>query len=294
MTKRQRRRRIDPDIMEAIEDMAAKGIGGAAITRALEKDGRFAGRVPSERTVQNVVRELSPPDPSESWSLADAADGEEAAMVLPVLAAVIRASAGKVSMVTRSEADWIVKLSRVAGDLPAWALYRLAGKYQRCQVSGRPTRALDILVAFAPWRGSGAWERYGSALADELLSAHMRSGPVYDRIELALRNRDRSLLPSRRELTGAVRGAKRTVRLAHRAAALPEPVQEALGLYAHQLGDPLALAPLWAWADSYEEMLERLGFSRELIEKASSYSELLEMQRRLDIEGSHGSRKEAT
>ncbi len=280
--------------MEAIEEMAAKGVNGAAIARALGVDQRFAARAPSERTVQNVVRELSPPDPSEPWSLADAADGEEAAMVLPVLAAVIRESAGKVSMVTRSEAGWIVKLSRVAGDLPAWALYRLAGKYQRCQVSGRPTRALDILVAFAPWRGSGAWERYGSALADELLIAHMRSGPVYDRIELALRSRDCSLLPSRRELTAAVRGAKRTARLSRRAAALPEPVREAVEIYADKLGDPLALAPLWAWSDSYEELLEMLGFSSELIERASSYSKLLEMQRRLDIEGSPGSPKEAT
>ena len=116
-------------------------------------------RIPHIRTIQRIVRENTPQDPSAPWQLAEASGGD-AALVLPVLAAMIEVSEGRLKALSTAKAEWIVKLRRVADDLPLWAIYELTIKYMLRRERHNPTDDLDAFLAFAPWRSKEHNKRY--------------------------------------------------------------------------------------------------------------------------------------
>ena len=106
----QRRRYGSGPAFEAIQELTIDkpDWSPAQIRRELEKRPDLEYELPSDRTIQMIVKEARPPDPSGPWSLADA-EPRDVALVLPVLAAVVGKSQGR-QHVTRAEAKWVVKL----------------------------------------------------------------------------------------------------------------------------------------------------------------------------------------
>ena len=141
---------------------AIAGGGIRAILRKLEQD--FPDRVPTERTVGDIVREVRPPDQSKPW-LAEDADPNEAAVILPVVGAVLEHSAGEVRAITNAEAEWIYLIRTIAAvDDDLWDAYRLA----RLAVSGFRDDVICYL-ALTPWLDNG--ERYLRAVERGLVES---------------------------------------------------------------------------------------------------------------------------
>lgn len=156
-----RRRYIDGDVLEAIEELARDQPEWtpAQIERELERDSKLQGRLPSSRTVQMIVKEARPADPSGPWSLADA-EAAEAALVLPVLATVVAKTRGGRTWITQAEAEWLVKLRGAYSDLEPWEAFRLARLYMQRVEDRRETLDLDLFLACAAWRGGEAQAQY--------------------------------------------------------------------------------------------------------------------------------------
>lgn len=191
MTKR-RKPRIDGDVQAAIDDLILKDWGATQIYNHLDRQEKFAGRVPTPRTIQRRVSELASRDSSGPWSLADAKDNE-AALVLPVLAALIDGTEAQRVYVTQAEAERIVRIRRAVPDLlPTLDLMLLARVYMLREQQGMSTTDLDSFLAFAPWRSEDARERYHQALKSGLI----QPGPAYLAIttrviERAVREQDK-------------------------------------------------------------------------------------------------------
>ena len=158
MVRRRRGRpRIPDEIQVEIERLAYLEVPSPEIRQRLKQ--KFGEAVaPSLRTVQRLVAKLTPPKPSDPWSLADA-EGDEAGLILPVLASVIEETRGQSQYLTQAEADWIVRIRRAAPDLDPVIVYALAGSYPVWAERGG-TNPLDALLAFAPWRSNENRQRY--------------------------------------------------------------------------------------------------------------------------------------
>lgn len=156
-------KRIDGDIRELIEALALRGWTPASIHRHLTRQPKFRSRAPSARTIQRIVKALSPHDPSGPWSLGD--DDVDAALVLPTLATVIEETDGRKLQLTRAEVSWVARIRRVAPDLEPWDAYVVAVQYMLCLEYGDSTTELDAWLAFAPWREGPGRERYQAAIA---------------------------------------------------------------------------------------------------------------------------------
>lgn len=137
------RRQADPDVLAEIRTLL---IDGYAPRRVFELVGqRHEDRAPSLRTIYSIAAELRPQS-GPGWSLATADPGE-AALVLPVLAAVVRRSDGRLGHFTEETAAWIARIRRVAPRLPLYESYRWAVRYQTAIAAGRDTRELDQRLA---------------------------------------------------------------------------------------------------------------------------------------------------
>lgn len=84
-----------------------------------------------------------------------------AGVVMAVLEAVIRETAGRVQHFTREEVDWIVRVhaattGRGSEDPSPWQIYQLAFDYWTLARSGQPTVAMDVSIAYLkPWTETG-------------------------------------------------------------------------------------------------------------------------------------------
>ncbi len=137
-----------------------QGFGPAAIERNLKADpGLVQKGIPHIKTIQAIARENTPADPSAPWQLGEAG-GEDAAIILPVLAVLIEASDGQLKAISNARAEWIMRLRHVAEDLPPWTIYQLAHVYMLRNERQDTTDDLDAFLAFAPWRTPEAAERY--------------------------------------------------------------------------------------------------------------------------------------
>ena len=166
--RRKRRRNFPLEVLEEIAHLAEKGVNAAQITRRLELDARFAdGRLPAERTVQDIVRGLAAPrDESGRWTFNEA-DPDDAALILPVLAAVIQETEGRRTYFTRAQAEFIGRIRRLAPELDGFRVYRLARLYLFFEARGEPARDVEAFLAFAPWRSEEQREAYQRALENE-------------------------------------------------------------------------------------------------------------------------------
>ena len=164
MTKTRRRtRRIDHEVYEVIVDMAARPtpFSGPRIREELER--RFGlERLPSTRTIQDVIREVTPSiDVGERWSLL-ASDGDDAALVLPAIAELIRGSMGRINGIGTPLAELVVKVSRAAPGIPPTDAIRMAARYVNAAERSASTEHLDAYLALEAWddkKGAEAVDR---------------------------------------------------------------------------------------------------------------------------------------
>jgi hypothetical protein len=143
------------DVRQAIERIAASRDASArAIIEELNGDRRYAGRVPEERTIQQIIRPFRGDrrDPSGQWSLAAVAprDAGAASLVLDALQAAYVASDGRVTTVTNAEAEWIERIARARPDLPPEDWYAYARMFL---VRGDDTEDLQLSLALGGLEG---------------------------------------------------------------------------------------------------------------------------------------------
>ncbi|MHB8648121.1 MAG: hypothetical protein ACYDAR_20255 [Thermomicrobiales bacterium] len=142
-----------------------RGEGPKAIHADIEQ--KYGENTTSYRTVQRIVAELTPKDASGLWRLRDDQDGEDAALILPVVQAAIEMSAGKLRGVTVAQSRWIARLRRVAPELGERIVFYLAHVFVRAETDPRgPIEDTELWLAFAPWRSDEARARYFRAVRE--------------------------------------------------------------------------------------------------------------------------------
>lgn len=174
--QQRRSRRTRPVIVSRLEELAVQGHQPKEIHRLLLEE--FGEDSISIRTVKDIRKEtLDGRDPANDWS-PHGKEPADVALVLPVLAAVIASTSGRVRTLTNEEADWIARISRWASDTPAWTCYRLAVRFAAATSKGDDTRPLEEYLAFAPWRDQRPYRTaaaYGW-ITDALLDDHVPDG----------------------------------------------------------------------------------------------------------------------
>ena len=115
------------------------------IWTALREVPEFQGKVPSLRTIQTMVTELRPPDDSGGWSLSD--DSEEPTFLLAVLGVVVQHSEGRISQLTRGQAEWIERIKRAVPDIPQVTAYWFTRAYMLCEGKSQDSAHLDMALA---------------------------------------------------------------------------------------------------------------------------------------------------
>lgn len=149
----------DPDIRAEIEARARIGFTAAGIERLLASDPRFAGRVPADRTIRNIVRIAQasghdePRSARKRWD-ALAAAPDDAALVLPVWGAVLRWTGMQGQIGARlydDDATWIAWIRRVAPQIPPLEAFHLAGAYSRHAARKQSLDGLHRYLALELW-----------------------------------------------------------------------------------------------------------------------------------------------
>jgi len=155
-SSRKPRRNIDPDVRIAVEAFMGLGINATAIHTALERSGDFGDRLPTSRTIRNLVSDIrdETTDGSEEWSLVRE-DGESE-FILGVLREVYLMSKGKRGYITIAEAEMLKRIGRVAPEMPRYQAFFLARSYLIRHARGEPTGDLDAFLAFRPFTSDEA------------------------------------------------------------------------------------------------------------------------------------------
>ena len=166
MRRGKRGRYVAGPVLAKIEEYIDKGWGPTQIYTYLRDNINPPYKAPSLRTIQDIVREKSGPDPSGRWALNDA-DPDEATLILPALADVIQETEGRRAYLTRAQAELIGRIRRVAPELNGWAVYRLARLYLFREGRGEPPSDIEGFLAFAPWRSQKQRDAYQRALENE-------------------------------------------------------------------------------------------------------------------------------
>lgn len=154
-----RKRHVSIEVEKAIEKLALRGYEPIQIYRYLEEKPELRDKLPSLRTVQNIVRDMSLSDRSDVWTLAKS-DVDTARAVAYVLPLVVEFSNGRITSFTQAEANWLAKVHTLAPDCPPHILYIVAKQYMRREHIAQPTVDLDLYLACAPWRGEAHARRY--------------------------------------------------------------------------------------------------------------------------------------
>jgi len=188
--------------------------------RELTANPHFAGRVPSVKTIGRKAKTFRLPNPEERWSLAEA-DPEEAAVVLPVFAAMAkRDRVWRCQFVTKEEAQILVRITAAAPDLDPWVAYQVAEGYVSRRRRGLQTLGLELGLAFATWRGEASAAEFRRVLDAGFIGPDL--------------SKDARLL----ELESKT--------------AMVDPIPDAIGRRAERAGEAL----LDAWADLTDEELD--------------------------------------
>jgi hypothetical protein len=169
----------DPEVRSAIEDLAMAGFKSPAIQAKLLRDPQLSKRVPASlRTIQSIAARAKR-RAGELWHL-ERTTAMDAAFVLPVLAAMIEFSHGRIDALTTDEAAAAATILRAAPDIPpgearrlTWMLVASSGdmvvadNVEGADVPARlhdqRRRAVEHFLAFAPWRSEEHASQYETA-----------------------------------------------------------------------------------------------------------------------------------
>lgn len=186
-SRRNRPRRVDREVQQAIEEMAVDGWSPTQILRALE---RRELEVPAIRTVQRIVRDVVGQDPSGPWALDLDEATDEDRHTLDVLADLVDWTDGRRQGLTLAEVAAIGAVHHLAPDLHPRLVYRAARIYMARRTAGESTADMDLWLAFAPWRPGGRL-RYEKAIANGIPRATLDQpdAELMDSLEAAIEYR---------------------------------------------------------------------------------------------------------
>jgi hypothetical protein len=140
---------------EAMKDAGRRlfieGMRPPSIARELEVLFPDAERWPDERTVRGWSKKWGI-DQSGPWAFGG--DGDPA-IVLPMLAALIEETAGKISSVTNAEAGELTRLGHSVDGMPALGMYNWARAMIATRAAQEPLEPLLHYVSFRPWEDEG-------------------------------------------------------------------------------------------------------------------------------------------
>lgn len=156
-------RRVDSEVFNEIHRRVREGMVTNAAALWRELCDEFPDTAPSERTVRDIVKELSPPDASDPWSPSPDADPEEASLVLEAKVAYLEHGAGEWS-ITIHHAKWLIWLRKGWPDLNPYTAFLLAEEYRTRFENGAGTLDLDALLAFRPWQSKENYRRLMGAV----------------------------------------------------------------------------------------------------------------------------------
>jgi len=173
-----------PAMKDAGRRLFIQGMKPPSIAKELEKLFRDAEKWPDERTVREWSKKWGT-DQSGPWAF----NGEgDPALLIPLLAALIEVSAGKVNSLTVAEAGELTGLGRSVERMPALGMYNWA----RAMIAARAAReGVDPLVhyvCFRPWEDRG--QRYLAA-ADSGWIPELRSFCPGDEAWLSMNTRQK-------------------------------------------------------------------------------------------------------
>lgn len=147
-----RRRRIGQQTVAEIQRTARLGWSGPDILKhlwGLYEEGDVE-TVPALRTIQEIMRDCVIPDPSGSWSVADA-DEEHIPLILAVLDTLVIQTRGQRRHVTRREAELVIKISKAMPNMMKDELLDWAHGYMWCEEKRMSSEVLDLALAIKPW-----------------------------------------------------------------------------------------------------------------------------------------------
>ncbi len=162
-TRRKRQRKIAPSVKVLIDKYAVRGHSASQIRLELQGANVPPDLIPQLHTIQRAVRDVMPQDHSGPWA-AQLGNGEQAVLILPVLARLIEESHGQRTHLTTAEAKWVVSIRLIAPDLDPFDVFLIARAYMNRERKEMPTIDLDAFFAFAPWRSEEASRRYRKAV----------------------------------------------------------------------------------------------------------------------------------
>lgn len=169
MTSLSKRRYLDRTIQDEIEFRAMEGWTPIQIYEKLEmkhKNEKLEGTLPSLRTVQRVVKDVTVEDRSGTWNLSDC-KGEDAKLILEVISELVIQTDGKVCSLTKAEAEWIVKIRKAVPDMKLYSTWAMARLYLIQESSGlKEFQALDNYLSFTPWRSKYHNYFYSKAISE--------------------------------------------------------------------------------------------------------------------------------
>lgn len=165
------RDRTPGPIEEAIIDLTLRGYTPVQIAGVLpgevrkiaKREGWKSSKVPHLRTIQRIARRVKPSDQSGLWRIDDSAPAA-ARHVLDFLALAITESEGRVTTVTRMEAEWIARFREVGPPMSFEQTARLLSVYGDRRERETTTADIDAFIAFAPWRSRRAAALYMTAV----------------------------------------------------------------------------------------------------------------------------------
>jgi len=157
-----RRSKQDGLVEERMRELIDRDWIAPQIYRQLQQE--FGGSlIPHERTIRRRIGATSPSSgPSDLYR---PMKDEDAALVLPVLAAVIIETEGRRTNLTVDEAERIAGIRRAANDLALFEVFRLARLYLLHERLEKGTQDIDAYLAFAPWRDDEHQKTYLKAIA---------------------------------------------------------------------------------------------------------------------------------
>ncbi len=144
---------------DTLQYLADRAFNGRMAFEHIQALAEFRGHCPSQRTIRKHLGRMRPRDESYAWNLVDSNDAA-ARLILPVLASVIENTEGRRRWLSIEEARLVRKIRNAAPSIDPFDAYRVAHQYQLRAANEADSSDLDILLAFAPWEGSSADERY--------------------------------------------------------------------------------------------------------------------------------------
>lgn len=121
--------------------------------------------MPSKRTVERMVKFYRTAHSVEPWSVASS-EAEDATLILEVLADVLLLTNGQKKSFSKEEAEWVLKVRKMVPDAELYDVWWIARSYYLSHVRGLDTNALDMYLAFKPWRCKGRYDNYRYALKE--------------------------------------------------------------------------------------------------------------------------------